>query len=83
MISVEEAGVFKPDPRVYALAERHLGLPLPRMAFVSSNAWDAQAAALAGFRVFWCNRSGQPFEYGLDRSAKPIRGLGELEALLA
>ena len=52
------------------------GLPTSRMAFVSSNAWDAQAAAHAGFQVFWCNRSGQPPEYGLDGLATTMGGLG-------
>ncbi|MBV8912491.1 MAG: HAD-IA family hydrolase, partial [Acetobacteraceae bacterium] len=83
IISVEDAGVFKPDPRVYALAEQRLGLPAIRMAFVSSNAWDAQAAARNGFRVFWCNRGGNPVEYGLERSASVIAGLGELDMALA
>lgn len=82
-ISVEQVGVYKPHPRVYALAERSLGLPLSRMAFVSSNAWDAQAAALAGFRVFWCNRQSLPQEYGLDQSATTMSSLDELEPALA
>ncbi|HYZ61108.1 MAG TPA: haloacid dehalogenase type II [Acetobacteraceae bacterium] len=83
VISVEEAGVFKPDPRVYALVERHLGRPLSRMGFVSSNAWDAQAAAHAGFRVFWCNRQGLPHEYGLESLATTIATLADLEPALA
>jgi 2-haloacid dehalogenase len=78
-ISVEQAGAYKPDRRVYALAERKLRLPLSRMGFVSSNAWDAQAAASAGFRVFWCNRQSLPHEYGLDQSATTITSLTELE----
>ncbi len=82
VISVEELGVFKPDPRVYALAERRLGLPLQSMGFVSSNAWDAQGAARAGFRVFWCNRAGLPHEYGLQATAMTIGGLAELEAAI-
>jgi 2-haloacid dehalogenase len=83
VISIEDAGVFKPDRRVYSLAEQRLGPPLNRMAFVSSNAWDAQAAAHNGMRVFWCNRAGNPVEYGLDTSAAAIAGLDELEAALA
>lgn len=82
VISVESAGVFKPDRRVYTLAEQRLGVPLRRMAFVSSNAWDAQGAVAAGLRVFWCNRSGNPHEYGLEATATIIAGLGELEAAL-
>ena len=83
VISIEDVGVFKPHPRVYGLAASALGLSLPQMGFVSSNAWDAQAAGMAGFRVFWCNRSGQPDEYGLEGSATVMSGLAELPALLA
>ena len=83
VLSVEDAAIFKPAPAVYALAERALDLPAASMGFVSSNAWDAQAAAAHGFRVFWCNRTGLPPEYGLDHAATPIRGLSELPRLVA
>ncbi len=83
VLSVEDVGVFKPDPRVYALAANALELPPERMAFVSSNAWDAQAAALAGFQVFWCNRTGQPDEYGLRDVATELRDLSALPDRLA
>ncbi len=82
VISVEEVRVYKPDPRVYKLVERPLGAEIPEMGFVSSNAWDAQGAVAAGFRVFWCNRAGNPPEYGLDHSATTLGGLGELPAAL-
>ncbi len=83
VISIEDVKIYKPDARVYPLAEKHLGLKIPQMGFVSSNAWDAQGAVAAGFRVFWCNRSGNPHEYGLDHSATTISGLDELEAALS
>lgn len=83
VVSVEDVGVFKPDPQVYGLAASALGLTFPEMGFVSSNAWDAQAAGVAGFRVFWCNRSRQPNEYGLEASATMMSGLADLPALLA
>ncbi len=83
VLSVEDVGVFKPHPRVYGIAAGALGLSLAQMGFVSSNAWDAQAAGLAGFRVFWCNRTKQPEEYGLERSATVMSGLSELPALIA
>ena len=47
------------------------------------NAWDAQGAARPGFKVFWCNRSGNPHEYGLETSATTIGSLAELEAAIA
>jgi len=58
VISVEEVGVYKPHPSVYALAEKHLGLPVNRMLFVSSNPWDAAGAKSFGLPVAWVNRAG-------------------------
>jgi 2-haloacid dehalogenase len=78
VLSVESAGVFKPDPRVYRLAEDRLGHPAGAMAFVSSNAWDAFGARAAGFRVVWVNRSGQPDEYGLRGTVTELADLAGL-----
>lgn len=83
VLSVEDVKAFKPDPRVYGIATRAMGLPPGQMGFVSSNAWDAQAAGAAGFQVFWCNRAASPLEYGLDDTAAIIPGLADLPALLA
>jgi 2-haloacid dehalogenase len=60
--SVDAVGVFKPDPRVYALACEGLRLAPADICFQSSNAWDAHAAKVFGFRVVWCNRARQPAE---------------------
>ncbi len=58
VLSVEQVGVFKPDPRVYRLATRAFrGGCRQRLAFVSSNPWDAFGARHFGFRVFWVNRA--------------------------
>jgi 2-haloacid dehalogenase len=59
VLSVEEVGVFKPHPKVYALATERLGVSPAEIAFQSSNAWDAHAASASGMRVVWCNRYGQ------------------------
>ena len=83
VLSVEELGVFKPDPRVYALMTQRFGLTPDQVAFVSSNAWDAQAAAAFGARVFWCNRAQQPDEYDLASSATVVSSLAGLPSLLA
>ena len=65
VLSVEEVGVFKPDPRVYHLASRQFGVAPGEMIFASANAWDGQAAAHAGFQVVRVNRNAAPDEYGL------------------
>lgn len=62
VLSVEEVGVFKPDARVYDLVGRHLGAPRGEVLFVSSNGWDAAAAAHYGFRTLWVNRAGDPVD---------------------
>ncbi len=62
VISVEEVGVFKTDPRVYQLALDRFGIPANAISFQSSNAWDAYAASAFGMRVVWCNRYGQKRE---------------------
>ena len=59
VLSVEDVGIFKPDPRVYQLAVDRLGAPAGAISFQSSNAWDAAGAASFGFRVVWINRFGQ------------------------
>jgi 2-haloacid dehalogenase len=62
VLSVEEVGVYKPHPSVYALAAQRLGIAPARICFLSSNGWDAFSAKAFGFRVLWCNRFGQPAE---------------------
>ena len=51
VLSIEEVGIFKPDPRTYQLAVDRLEVPAERICFVSTNAWDAAGAAYFGFRV--------------------------------
>ena len=82
VLSVEEAGVYKPDPRVYRLAVERLGVPAGAIAFQSSNSWDAHAASAFGMRVVWCNRYGQRSERLPGMPDHEIRTLAELPALL-
>ena len=78
VLSVHEAGIFKPHPSVYRLAEEHLRVPRERIGFVSSNGWDAAGAKAHGFRVFWINRGGAPVErLGVEPDAI-IHDLGDL-----
>ena len=83
VLSAEDAGVFKPDPRVYRLATARFGAQPGEIGFVSSNAWDAFGAARFGFRVFWLNRKAQPVEFGLETDATELRSLADLPDALA
>jgi 2-haloacid dehalogenase len=83
VLSVEAVGVFKPDPRVYALVVDRFGLPRDAVAFFSSNPWDAFGALAFGFRVFWVNRLGQPDEYGLRGRVTELADLAFLPDVFA
>ncbi|WP_293801166.1 haloacid dehalogenase type II [uncultured Bosea sp.] len=51
VISVDEIGVYKPDPRGYAHVEKRLGLARDEILFVSSNGFDIAGAKAHGFHV--------------------------------
>jgi 2-haloacid dehalogenase len=83
IFSVDAVGVYKPDPRVYALATDGLGLTPQAISFQSSNAWDAHGAKLCGFRVVWCNRLRQPAEHLPGAPDAEIETLTALPAIVA
>lgn len=82
VLSVEEAGIYKPAAPVYDLVGRHFpGIGKPETCFLSSNGWDAHGAAHYGFQVFWVNRFDRPLERlpgtmrGILRDLQPLPGL--------
>jgi 2-haloacid dehalogenase len=62
VLSVESVGVFKPHRSVYQMVPDRFECPAEEILFVSSNGWDAAAAAGFGFRCAWVNRSGEPMD---------------------
>lgn len=80
--SVDSLGVYKPTPKVYQMAVDGLGVPAERISFMSSNAWDASAAANFGFRVVWVNRFGQKKERLPGTPEHELTSLRELPGLL-
>lgn len=78
LISVEEVQVFKPDNRVYSLAEKRMGCPRENILFISSNAWDASAASHFGFPVCWINRQKGVFDELGAHPTHTVRDLGEM-----
>ena len=81
-LSVEEVGIYKPNPKVYRLAVDRLGVAASAIAFQSSNAWDAYAASAFGMQVVWCNRYGQRPERLPGAPQREIRSLAELPPLV-
>ncbi len=80
VLSVEQVGVFKPARAVYDLVGETFGTRPEQVLFVSSNGWDAAAAAGYGFETVWVNRAGEP----VDRLPwRPRRVLGDLAGVPA
>ena len=78
VLSVEAVGVFKPARAVYDMVGARFGCAPDEVLFVSSNGWDAAAAAGYGFRTAWVNRAGAP----VDRMpARPDHVLADLTGI--
>ena len=79
VLSVESVGIYKPARVVYDLVGQRFGCAPEEVLFVSSNGWDACAAAGYGFHTAWVNRAGDP----VDRlPATPERQLPDLAGIL-
>jgi 2-haloacid dehalogenase len=80
VLSVESIGIYKPARVVYDLVGQRFGCAPEEVLFVSSNGWDACAAAGYGFQTAWVNRAGDP----VDRlPAAPDRQLADLTGIPA
>ncbi|MEM8775162.1 MAG: haloacid dehalogenase type II [Pseudomonadota bacterium] len=78
VLSVESVGIFKPARVVYDLVGERFNCDPDEVLFVSSNGWDAAAAAGYGFTTAWVNRAGEP----MDRlPAKPTYVLSDLTTI--
>ncbi|GAB4364282.1 MAG: haloacid dehalogenase type II [Kiloniellaceae bacterium] len=81
-LSIEAVGIFKPDARVYQLAVDHLAVRKEEICFLSSNCWDAKAAAHFGFKVAWINRFKREADRLPGEFVTTIHRLDELLPLL-
>ncbi len=78
VLSIESVRIFKPSRVVYDMVGKRFGTRPDEVLFVSSNGWDAAAAADYGFTTAWVNRAGEP----VDRlPAKPQHILTELSGI--
>lgn len=62
VLSVDTLKTYKPNPAVYDLAPKALGLAKETITFVSSNSFDVIGAKAFGFQVVWCNRAQAPLD---------------------
>ena len=83
-ISVEQAGCYKPDMRVYRKAAELLQLDTAAILHVAAHAWDIRAAQAAGMKGAYVDRHNIPFapftDYCPDIETANLR---ELAAILS
>ncbi|MZR30793.1 haloacid dehalogenase type II [Sneathiella sp. DP05] len=82
IFSIEDVGIYKPDPSTYQIAVDRLSVKPTEIAFQSSNGWDAYSAKAFGFNVIWCNRFGQAEERLPSSPDGQIRTLDDLPAIV-
>jgi putative hydrolase of the HAD superfamily len=76
VVTSEEAGVAKPDPRIFRRASEQAAVKPTHCYYVGDRLdTDAQAAAQAGFSGIWLNRKG------VQTAVDGIRTICDLSAL--
>ena len=82
-ISVEQAGCYKPDLRVYRRAAELLEVETSGILHVAAHAWDIRAAQTAGMKGAYIDRHNIPFApYTNYRPEIETANLPELAAML-
>jgi len=81
ILSTEQSGVYKPDPRVYALPQQELGIAHKDYLHVAGGAGDVVGAKSAGVACYWNNRGDDRVlfpEHGADFQGPDLTGLLEI-----
>ncbi|WP_407942286.1 haloacid dehalogenase type II [Microaerobacter geothermalis] len=62
ILTVDDAKVYKPDPKSYTVVLEKLHVKREEVLFISSNPWDAAGAKSFGFHVAWVNRNNKTMD---------------------
>jgi 2-haloacid dehalogenase len=83
VLSVEDAGIWKPAPAAYTYALRTCGIDASEAVMVAVHPWDLHGAARTGMATAWLNRTGEPWPGHLTPPTFTVRALPELAGRLA
>ena len=81
IVTAEEAGWYKPDPRPYQMALDRLGVAPGHCLFVAGSAYDLFGTAPLGLPTFWHDRIGMTAPEGAPAPLAHARDLAKLPAL--
>ena len=82
LISVQQAGFFKPHPAVYRTGATLLGLEPDQIMMVAAHAFDIMGARACGYRGAYVNRYRLPYEESPHRPDIEVRDFVELAGAL-
>ena len=82
IFSAEEAGIFKPDSKVYDLPINKYNIEKNEVLFLSANTWDVSGAGNYGYNTVWVNRNNNIFDKLDFEPNQQISNLSELLDLI-
>jgi 2-haloacid dehalogenase len=81
LLSVEDAGAWKPAARAYEYAAQECDVKPEDMLLVAVHPWDVHGARRAGLRSAWVNRSGGAFPATFLEPTYTVAGVDQLAEL--
>ncbi len=81
LLSVEDAGSWKPSARPYEYAAQVCEVKPEEMLLVAVHPWDVDGAGRAGLQSAWVNRSGGSFPATFREPMYTVSGIEELAEL--
>lgn len=78
LLSVDDAGVWKPAAGAYHYAAQRCAVPRDTMLLVAAHPWDIDGARRAGLRAAWVDRDGQPYPDYLEPPDMSVASLADL-----
>ncbi|MCZ2815093.1 haloacid dehalogenase type II [Modestobacter sp. VKM Ac-2984] len=78
LLSVEDAGIWKPARGAYEYAAQACGTDPADMLLVAVHPWDIDGAARAGLRTAWLDRAGTPYPHVFTPPSLRATGLTDL-----
>jgi 2-haloacid dehalogenase len=82
LLSVEDAGVWKPAAAAYEYAAKHCGTDPAAMLLVAVHPWDVDGAARAGMQTAWVGRSSTRYPATFTGPDHVVSGVDDLAARL-
>jgi 2-haloacid dehalogenase len=78
IFSIEEAGIYKPDSKVYDIPIKKYQIQKNEVVFLSANTWDVSGGGNYGFNSIWVNRNNNIFDKLDYKPQNEVKNLTQL-----